>query len=373
MTKFFEDTSLKIESAREIFKLLEEGRSVTTVNLSRTFRTEFAKDVIKGDFDTEFKSNLKFVYSDLSFSAEAYKEQLQAALSEYAGKHELIQQAQIIGEKAIDVVVLIDNCQVSDIELFKFILNLRVHSHEKIRFMFMFLAKDFYKVPVDNDIGIVYENIIFVPYLDKTSAFDWLDLKSGKKIPEKLKEDIFKITGGAPKIIELFIRLIAKGQNIDQILESEEFLQAINLLWDRFTAKEKLVILGDKSEELKKESEYLKKLNLIDDKGRVIGEWVRYVTKLNGISKIGDNIVINGHNLSDKITIREYEFLLELFESTLVTKEKAEELLLSEISQDYSLWAVDQAVKRLRDKLKGLGLNDVIIKTVKGKGYQLNR
>ncbi len=160
-------------------------------------------------------------------------------------------------------------------------------------------------------------------------------------------------------------------------------LQAV---WEGFTQKEQQVLRlvaqnGKISPELDEQRKFFLKTKLLSDKGEtyvitvpIVSRFVKQVVhQSNQLTLDHDSLFINHGRVDSLISVRERVFLVYMLQhkATTVSRDTVAEMLWGENWQEqYSDWALDQAIRRLRNRLEQFGLSKQLIQTVKGKGYR---
>lgn len=161
-------------------------------------------------------------------------------------------------------------------------------------------------------------------------------------------------------------------------------LQAV---WEGFTQREQQVLLsvaqnGKISSEFDEQRKFLLKTKLLPDKDDtyeitvpIVSRFVKQlVHQSNQLTLDHDSLFINHGRVDSLISVRERVFLINLLhhKATTVSRDTVAEIFMGENWQEqYSDWALDQAIRRLRNKLEKLGLSKQLIQTIKGKGYRI--
>ena len=84
-------------------------------------------------------------------------------------------------------------------------------------------------------------------------------------------------------------------------------------------------------------------------------------------------IKINGHQITNDLTTREFELLYYFLDNPqkIVSREKIGQLIWGrQLKEKYSDWAIDQVISRLRKKLHDTPNKPRFIETVKGQGFR---
>jgi DNA-binding winged helix-turn-helix (wHTH) protein len=125
---------------------------------------------------------------------------------------------------------------------------------------------------------------------------------------------------------------------------------------------------------------YLKEIRVIVETLRgveltvpLFAEVVRQEQHIGGFRVMGNTIYFDDKNLNHLFTLKEQYLLSALLnkkEQIVSREELAQALWGKDWQEEYSDWALDQGVHRLRLVLEQSGFNKQLIKTVKGKGVR---
>jgi len=163
--------------------------------------------------------------------------------------------------------------------------------------------------------------------------------------------------------------------------ENENYLNKLSSIANIFSETEREILLNaPKVSKYQKSPEYdfLRKTGFItqDNECRMslLLEPLKRLFNNNHKLTVDSNTVMLDHiNISTLLSKNENAILLGLMEKPNIpfTRDQVAELIWKENAEDrYSAWAIDQAAKRLRDKLVKAGLPPSTIKSIRGVGYE---
>jgi len=301
-------------------------------------------------------------------------------------------------EKELTVVFLMDRFEeyIPMIDA-PFFANLRVlRNRAKYRFSAVFsLTRPLENLIEPSVFADLHEFLagheIYLKLLDKAGLdfrIAYLEKVSGKKIDEKIKNQILNLTGGHGKLTRLSAETILSANlqfpisNLkltEFLLEQKAVQGALYEIWKFLTPSEQ------KDVRMKTENEFLEKIGLLanDSAGwRVTiplletyiptlkqssNETITYASSTNEIKK-GEAII------SDQLSSSEFKLLRFLIENANKVCEKEEIINAvwkdSKTQQGVTDQALDQIVYRLRKKIEEDPNNPQHIQTIKGRGLK---
>lgn len=197
---------------------------------------------------------------------------------------------------------------------------------------------------------------------------------------------IINYCGGRLWLASEIIREYAKNKN-SSITISAELERKIMVIWSEFLPIEQQVLKKivfeiriTESEELEA-FRYLRTIGVIIERGSMfkirgylLNQYINnnYNSVTSGLSLIGKDVFLNGVNISPIFSFRE-RILLKVFllrKNELITREEVGTHLWN--STEFTDWAVDQAMRRIRIKLTKAGMKNKVINSVRGRGYVFN-
>mgnify|MGYP001597125899 FL=1 len=157
-------------------------------------------------------------------------------------------------------------------------------------------------------------------------------------------------------------------------------------VWEGFTQKEQQLLIavarnGKVSSDFNEPREFFLNAKLLTREGDayaitapIVSRFVKQVVhQINQITLDHDSLFINHARIDSLISVRERMLLVYLLnhKTIILSRDTTAEILWGKDWQEQcSDWALDQAIRRLRNRLEQLGLSKQLIQTVKGKGYR---
>lgn len=224
---------------------------------------------------------------------------------------------------------------------------------------------------------ILAKNKLYWPLYTKSEISHFLNYKSRKfgiKLNKSQIEIIATACGGHIWLATCALRVLANTGLAD--LKANEFIQRLDLILNSFSDRQKL-LLEKCSRDLNPdtnipENEYLERVGIIDQANKLtIPALKNHILKKTSktITVSQNNIFVNGINVSQLFTDKEIRALSLLIGSReLLSREEIATCFWPD--EEYSDWAMDQSISRLRQKLNKLGVPKENLKAVKGKGFR---
>lgn len=226
------------------------------------------------------------------------------------------------------------------------------------------------------------EHTSFIPMFDYQNSKYFLK-KLAKKwsftLTEKQIKDIYYQTGGHTWLLKEVARQISKNDTtLLQTVLSEPYVYRVNTIWNELPFGHQQIIkkvvsgtpLKDLPESPHKQD--ITNLQLIPN-NFIPNFWKQAIE--NQVMRISldknNNIIINKVVISQVFTQRELLFLKTLILNKQINRTLAANCFWKE--EDYSEWALDKAIQRIRKKLTNLGVSKSILVTIKNSGYLLNQ
>lgn len=235
----------------------------------------------------------------------------------------------------------------------------------------------------------LFSNIVFYPLYDRedTKTFiNYLCEKWDFKPADIVKDKLAKESGGHLWLIKTPIRMLRDGlvDSFDEMINSEQLRFRLEQITHCFSELEQNVLYKlIKKEKLETIEEkhaynYLKTMNVINDEGEIgIGMLAKYLKenlpKIN-IEISESKLMLNAINVESHFSKKEKRTLKVLLENQnrVVTRDQiAKAIWPLDTEEQYSDWAVDRIIARLRNKLETLGMSKEMVKTLRNKGYML--
>jgi len=256
----------------------------------------------------------------------------------------------------------------------------------------------------------IFNNIVYAPLYEKKEIFHFMDYlvsyfeMENNQLTEKLKEEIYENCGGHPWLVKEAIRYLRNtnsdgiassvqertrndiNENNDLIFHHEEMEMEIRVIWNGMMEAErellKKITLGNLSftSDEKASLAYLIKMKILNKapKGfvftqKLLEEFVEKEISINIIT-LGtrDQVMINGVDVSGVFSKNENKVLSLMIgkSGNIVSREELGGVLWRD--GEYSDWALDRLISRVRKKLSKVGCGPKVLKTILGKGYLIN-
>ena len=210
---------------------------------------------------------------------------------------------------------------------------------------------------------------------DQRQFIKYLENKFVIEIPEKIKKLIVAECSGSLWLIKEAVRFYLKTKNTKKILNHQEMIFRLKTLWEELSSEEKSYL----QKKVTKNSSLTRDENIIANYYKqqhfsipLLEKYVaarlasETVIKLNSEKKIELNSVIIDSFFSQKERSALRYLLLNT--SRLVNRNTLAGVIWGE-NNEFTDWALDQFIKRLRSKFSKLGLNKNLLKTVKNQGF----
>lgn len=256
-------------------------------------------------------------------------------------------------------------------------------TNRKIKTLIAFESNIFKTIPDFNRYNLIFQNILFYPlYNSEDMMFfvDYLCKKWQMKMSQPIRKSIVYNAGGSFWLTKGSCR--SYRDNNEWSVDDRIFKFRLESIFTSLSDEEKVIIASCphlKQFEENKDLIFLKKTGLIkEDNSLAIPELWKLIEK-SGESKIDffqskeNDITYKGISLFGVLSTTEF-FLLKFFlkkQNIAISRDEIAKVIWSNDAENrYSQWAIDQAIKRLRDRLISLGLPANIIRSVRGIGYE---
>ncbi len=220
---------------------------------------------------------------------------------------------------------------------------------------------------------------------DQRQFYLYLSKRSRIVLTPLVQKRIMDETGGRMLLSSELVRQYAISSSIDTALVSDEVIKKIELVWLEFQSLERDVIdkiIRGNFSFTEKEHEALDFLIATRVIQKTRGSFIltirlleKYLkSKKSNVSIEVDtslHLLINHINMTSLFSKNERILLKSLLHSkeNTVTRNTAAVLIWK--TEEYTDWALDQFISRLRKKINSLHLGGVHIITLKKRGYQL--
>lgn len=288
-------------------------------------------------------------------------------------------------DKKITVVLMITNGELllkpENESIMDILQNISL-SFLNVKILTTFEVNIFKAVPEFKKYSLLFQNIVYYPlYKDEDVMIfiDYLCKKWEIKMPQPVRKTITYNSGGFFWLIKEACRIYRDTG--DWSTESQSWQLRLNSIFKSLSEKEKIIIEACpnlKSFENDLDLDHLKKIGLIRENNLVaVPELIKVISNNKNREKIfeidNEEIMLRGVSLLRMLSATEY-LLLKYFitrPNVAITRDEIAKILWPIKTEDnYSQWAIDQAVKRLRDRLVSLRLSPSIVKSIRGVGYE---
>ncbi len=234
--------------------------------------------------------------------------------------------------------------------------------------------------PYKNIPPALLQNIIFQPLYDLPDVevfIHYLEVKFSIKVTFEMKRKLWQKCGGNIWLIKEAIRFLSSKNDIDPFVQ-EGIRIKLSKVYENFSENEKKVLAQIASGQIPvfvEEFNVLTKLRIIKDKKISYGLLNDYVKSLlikqNCLLLRNNDIYFGNAKVDDFFTTKEQRALKLLLQksNSIVTREELAKAYWGKDDVEFTDWALDQAVKRIRKKINKLGLPKEYLHTEKGKGY----
>lgn len=232
----------------------------------------------------------------------------------------------------------------------------------------------------------IYENISHFPLYAQEDTLSFIRLLRNQWnvfIDKKTEEHIIESCGGHFWLVKEAVREISVTGKWSG--ESEGMLFRLRVIFNLLLQSEQSVIrkiINRQSNFTHEENlslQYLKNMGVVDDKNRlligIIKTLLTYHEELTaGLSFKNNQIFVNEVPVNKFFSRKEYRVMKVLLEhrDSIVTRDDIAKAIWPINTQDqYSDWAIDQLILRIRKRMVELSLPPKRLKVVRGKGYRL--
>jgi hypothetical protein len=227
----------------------------------------------------------------------------------------------------------------------------------------------------------LFQNVLYYPLYspaDTKTFIDYLSKRWKLTIPTKIKNDIIQFSGGSFWLVKEACREYRDSQAVS--LESQGMDYRIAQLANAFTDDEATLLINVPKNPASTQAlvlTHLEKLHFIHDGKMAIPALAKALHKRlvpNSTLRLdGNDIYLHGVAITQTLSQTEFS-LLQLFltrPNTPISRDQiAKTMWPNDADDHYSPWAIDQAIKRLRDRLIAFKLPPTIIRSVRGVGYE---
>ncbi|MDO8610736.1 MAG: helix-turn-helix domain-containing protein [bacterium] len=263
------------------------------------------------------------------------------------------------------------------------------NSKSNILFLFCFeqdithpeIARHFYHTDI-------FSNIIYYALYnaqDTLSFINYLCSKWNFELTSIIKEKIIKECGGHFWFVKYATRMLRDNPRIDfqDIITSEQMHFRVEQITETFLDSEikvlnKILLSKSITDSIEKHSlQFLTKMGFVKNDAisiPILAHHLRERLPKFVIEIIDTEILLNEVNVVSHFSRNEKKTLRVLLQNknNIVSRDDIGKAIWPiNTENEYSDWAVDRIIARLRSKLMKLGMPKEIIKTLRGKGYML--
>lgn len=238
--------------------------------------------------------------------------------------------------------------------------------------------------------SFLYDHLIKYPMYSDKDALQFISHYNQSwnfSLPETIIKEIIGSCGGYLWLIHQAHRNLRDNPTltVKEALVNEQMRIKLDSVWAKFTETEKEIIRKvyfeniEENETLTHEYKYLLSLKVIKEENGLtrlgiplLSQVIEKEMKLNKFQLRDERIYIGEKEITRLLTPKERNFMNLM----LSTKKKvvARDLVAQAIwgknwEEKYSDWAIDRLAHRMRKKIKTLGIDDRLLKTVKKKGF----
>ncbi len=248
--------------------------------------------------------------------------------------------------------------------------------------------------PIISQYNIFLMNTIFFPLYgreDSEQLITYLSYKWKVNPSNRVRQMIVNNCGGYFWLVVQAMRTFRNnpGFFVRELLQTEDMKIKLEVTWERFLPSEKAVILkvvkgqADFSKTERHSLNFLRKIQVLERTKNGYALQVPiledFIVKLETPVKMqvtdDSMVVLNGVNVSSHFSTKEKTVLVYLLKNqgVVVSRQQLAKEIWGEGKEgDYSDWALDQIITRLRKKLSRLNVAQKSLKTVKRKGFKFD-
>ncbi len=238
--------------------------------------------------------------------------------------------------------------------------------------------------------SFLYDHLIKYPMYSDKDARQFISHYSQSwnfSLPETIIKEIIGSCGGYLWLIHQAHRNLRDDPEltVEEALINEQMRLKLDSVWIKFTETEKEIIRKvyfeniQENDTLTHEYDYLRSINVIKEENGLtrlgiplLSQVIEKEMRLNKFQLRDERIYIGEKEITRLLTPKERNFMNLMLSSK--KKIVARDLVAQAIwgknwEEKYSDWAIDRLAHRIRKKIKTLGIDDKLLKTVKKKGF----
>lgn len=370
---------------QKIITSIKEGKNANIISLPGSGVSRFLQDLsAKPQKIQAFSDKQILFYYDCSYGEELFIPVLEGFLSTYSKEDSVFKQIYDLLNRNYSLTFLFDEYSFKYQHLSRYANLLGGLDKSKTSSLLVIFPHEYYSADLMKLNPTLSHNLIFYTYFNYTESIQFAQeyiSKYNLKIKHKHLDQIINFSGGIYLILKNLLRSYTDYPNWNNLSQSEEVVNAINIVWTSFTEREQKFLRLIANHEFKKEYtnelNYFQKLGLVNEHLHLQGEWISHILtpqKTRSLQVKSSSVYLNGRNISKYFKIDEAEVLkkLVLNKGRVISRDEVFATRKRFFGPDtFSIAAIDQFISRLRRKLSTLGLAQIHIDTVRGKGYRI--
>lgn len=247
------------------------------------------------------------------------------------------------------------------------------------------LPSDKFRETFGDMANLALQNIWYMPFYDQKSSEAVIknQVDAGfVEINSKQSDEIMQLGGGYALLIRYLLRNLDKDEK--RLLQDPELISIMQRIWDGLSDDSQFWLFSTakgSSNPTESPSEYLKTGLIRGEKNSwkffspLFNQYILNLAelKLPEIKQDNDRLIVAGQDAEKLLSNKQFDFFTLLWEKKdkITSRNEIAQILWGENWVDkYSDWAIDQFVKRTRNRINDRG-DKKVIKTVRGKGYTL--
>jgi Transcriptional regulatory protein, C terminal len=334
--------------------------------------------------NSETLKNVGFLALDCSLDIDSAQLIIKDYVASHTG-HEAISSglSSIMRDKILYFVL--DNFTEDNEKLANYLLALRNSYGRNLKFIIVTNAYEYENLSANfkTKFSSLLHNVVEVHYFSTETASHWLEVVSKELGIEDLsasdKEYVLEICGGVPFLIKNFLRSSLYSNSLKETFNSNEFKDIVEIYWYKLAKQEQVVLKTLHYQKtlinLPKTTDHLVRFGLIVD-GKINGRWIELIKEIGNpkFTIEGKRIFWDEVDFTKSFTENEVQILIELVnkDGEILDRDDIAKIIWGEhASSEYSAWAIDQNISRLRKRLEEVGIPKDTIVTIKKKGVKL--
>ncbi|MBI5613595.1 winged helix-turn-helix domain-containing protein [Candidatus Gottesmanbacteria bacterium] len=232
----------------------------------------------------------------------------------------------------------------------------------------------------------LYANVFEYPLYEESSSMLFIDLLAdewGIEVSNAEKERIIKLCGGHFWLVKEAVRRISDVGSWSP--EDDGMVFRLRTIYEQMLPSEqsalKKLVLGssDLTSEERLSLAYLERMHFVKDGRCLISMMCDFVKAQGerppGFSLVGESVYLNNVPVEKFFSRKEHRVIKLLVEhegEVMSRNDIASALWPVNTEKEYSDWAIDQIIARVRKRLTHLHVSPEILKVIRGKGYLLS-